>query len=218
MSLSMLRALHLGDSSFPSGAFAFSWGLERAAATGMVTRDTFPTWLASELLDRWAKFDRIILAGAWRCPAEDYATWEADIDVYYWSEPLRQYSMQAGAAFLAGGARFGDPAAERILTACQNGKALGHLPAVQGAFLASQGLPLAEALAIAAHGATQTLVSAAVRLSLISASEGQRAHAQVLPLLAKATTVPDPGAEPQSFAPLSEIAMLQPSDVSLFVN
>ena len=32
----LLRALQYGDSAFPSGGFAFSWGLEGLAADGLV--------------------------------------------------------------------------------------------------------------------------------------------------------------------------------------
>lgn len=216
--LATLTALQLADTGFPTGAFGFSWGLESAMRLGMVSRDSFGTWLATELLDRWAGFDRLIIARTWRAPLEDFATVEAGIDPCFWSEPLRAQSLRAGHAFLAGTARFGDPVAAHLQTACRSGMALGHVSALQGAVYASQGVPLDLALLAAAHSTASGLVSAGVRLGMISAVEGQRAYAAVLPELALAAVPPDRDSLPAAFAPLSEIAMLNPPSAPLFVN
>ena len=44
MSAALLAALQLADSGFPSGAFAWSWGMEAAAGAGQVSRATFVLW------------------------------------------------------------------------------------------------------------------------------------------------------------------------------
>ena len=50
----LLAALHLGDSAFPSGAFAFSWGLEGLAADGLVTAEADLALLLEDLfVNRW---------------------------------------------------------------------------------------------------------------------------------------------------------------------
>lgn len=218
MSAALLKTLQLADSGFPTGAFGFSWGLEGAIDAGMVTRDTFGTWLEAELLDRWSGFDRIILAEAWQRPLDAFAEYEAEVDLLFWSEPLRAHSLNAGRAFLAGTQRFGDPVAAALKLKCQKGTALGHLAPVLGAVFASQGLPLDLALAAAAHGAAQSLTSAAIRLSLVSAIEGQRAYRAIQTQLAGAIAPPPRGTLPASFAPLSEIAMLTPMKAPLFIN
>ncbi|MEM8728999.1 MAG: urease accessory UreF family protein [Pseudomonadota bacterium] len=218
MTTELLKAMQLADTSFPTGAFGFSWGLESAITAGMVTRRTFGAWLETELLDRWASFDRVVLAEAWRQPVEDFAAYEAEVDVLFWSEPLRETSIQAGSVFLTGLQRFGDPVAGRLHAACRTGQALGHLCPVQGAVFASQGVPLDLTLAAAAHATAEALVSAAVRLSLISAVDGQQAYAGLQPQLAQVIPPPPRGATPIAFAPLSEIAQLNPPAAPLFVN
>ncbi|MEM1073397.1 MAG: urease accessory UreF family protein [Pseudomonadota bacterium] len=218
MSAPLLKVLQFADSSFPTGAFGFSWGLESAIEAGMVTRGTFQAWLEAEMLDRWASFDRIILAEAWRQPFDAFAAYEADIDLLFWSDPLRASSLTAGRAFLTGAARFGDPVAEALKDMCETGATLGHLSSAQGAVFSSQGLPLNLCLAAAAHSSAQALVSAAVRLALISAIEGQRIYRIIQPQLAEAITTPMRGSQPASFAPLGEIAMLTPPKAPLFIN
>lgn len=218
MNASLLRALQLADSSFPTGSFGFSWGLEGAIDAGMVTRQSFQAWLETEMLDRWAAFDRVILAEAWHLSIDEHAAYEAEIDLLFWSEPLRAHSLNAGRAFLAGVERFGDPAAAKLKDMRQKGLVLGHLPAVQGAVFASQSLPLDLSLAAAAHSAAQAMTSAAIRLSLISAIEGQRIYRAIQPQLSQAINTPARGAMPASFAPLSEIAMLTPLKAPLFMN
>ncbi|MEL7049891.1 MAG: urease accessory UreF family protein [Pseudomonadota bacterium] len=218
MTVALLKAMQLADTSFPTGGFGFSWGLESAVAAGVVTRLTFDAWLETELLDRWANFDRVILAEAWQRPLDTFADYEAEVDVLFWSEPLRQHSVRAGHAFLVGTQRFGDPAAATLKDMCRKDAAHGHLSPVQGAVFASQRLPLELAIAAAAHGAVQALTSAAVRLSLISALEAQRAYTALQPSLAAVMEAPARGTTPTSFAPLSEMAMLTPPSAPLFMN
>lgn len=218
MTHALLKALQLADTSFPTGAFGFSWGLEGAIASGFVTRDGFGTWLAAELLDRWATFDRVIIAEAWQGSSKEYPSYEREVDALFWSEPLRQHSLKAGHAFLTGMALFGDAEATRVKDLCRKGVARGHLATAQGAVFASQGVALDLALAAVAHGTAQTIISAGVRLSLISAIEGQRAYAGLQSDLAEAAVPPATGTSPSAFAPLSEIAMLRPPAQPLFVN
>ncbi len=216
MSLDLLRALQLADSGFPSGAFAYSWGLERAIEHGHVTRTTFGTWLAVEMLGRWAEFDRIVLADAWR--AKDPLRVDRDTDILFMAEPLRIQSAEAGQALLAAASRLGDPVAKQYRVTIADGDAAGHLPVAQGAVFRSMGLGLEMALATSAHAAAQGLASAAVRLGLLGALQAQACLRNIHPDLAQMTTAPPPGALPASFAPISEIAMMHASDGRLFAN
>lgn len=59
----LLRALHFADSAFPSGGFAFSWGLETLLAEGRADGRNLRGWIAAELRGRWHQFDRVALAG-----------------------------------------------------------------------------------------------------------------------------------------------------------
>jgi urease accessory protein len=204
VSAALLAALQVADSAFPTGGFAFSWGLETALADGRVDRRSFPLWLETELVQRWRPFDRIAVARAW---SGDLAI-DDEIDLLLWAEPLRLRSREAGAALLASAARLGVPAPRDEL----------HLPVAQGALFRAMGLTRELALAASAHAAAQALVSAAVRLGAIGALEGQRALAALRPALAEAVAPPEPHEHPAAFAPVSEIAMLRPLAGRLFVN
>ncbi|MEO0678878.1 MAG: urease accessory UreF family protein [Pseudomonadota bacterium] len=216
----VLAAMQLADSAFPSGAFAYSWGLEAALADGRVDRRGFAAWLEAEMLGRWAPFDRVALAMAHRAAEAggDPADVDREIDLAFWAEPLRARSAEAGQAFLGAAARLGDGAALALREAALAGEAPGHLPAAQGAVFRSMGLDLALALAASAHGAAQSLASAAVRLSLIGALDAQRALIALRPALAEAAGPPPPDQRPAAFSPLAEIAQLRPPPDRLFIN
>lgn len=216
MSLDLLRALQLADSGFPSGAFAYSWGTERAVENGHVTRATFGAWLLIEMLDRWAEFDRVVLTDAYR--AEDPLLVDAETDLLFMAEPLRAQSAEAGQAFLSAAARLSDPVAERFCAAVLDGHAAGHLAVAQGAVYKSMGLGLELALITSAHATAQGLVTAAVRLGLVGALEAQVHLRDLHTKLAPMTTPPPMDAQPASFAPISEIAMMHPAEGRLFAN
>ncbi|MEM7522184.1 MAG: urease accessory UreF family protein [Pseudomonadota bacterium] len=219
MTPELLLSLQLGDSAYPSGAFAFSWGLEGAAADGQVDRASFGAWAAGELLQRWARFDRPVLAAAWARRGDDLLAYDLEVDRLFWAEPVRRRSAEAGAVFLAAAARLGSETAARLSDAAHVGRAAGHPPVAQGAVYAEVGLPLDHALAVSAHMAAQGLASAGVRLGLISAFDGQRVLGDLRPDIAAAIAGTD-GAdeEPAPFAPISEISMFRPADGRLFVN
>lgn len=57
-----LALLQLGDSAFPAGGFAFSWGIEGLAADGLLSnRGDLDGVIADHLAQRWASMDRILL-------------------------------------------------------------------------------------------------------------------------------------------------------------
>lgn len=216
MSAALIRALQLGDSAFPSGGFAHSWGLESAVREGLVDRASFAAWLEFDMLGRWAQFDRPALAMAHR--ADDPLAVDAEIDLRIWAEPLRRRSAEAGQAFLTATARLGDPVAATLREAAFDGRAQGHLPVAQGAVFRSLGLSLDHALAVSAHAAAQAVATAAVRLGLVGAMGAQAALAALAGTLAEAVAPPPPGTEPAAFAPVAEIAMLRAPDGALFAS
>lgn len=216
MSASLLTAFQLADSGFPSGGFAYSWGMERAAEEGRVTRAGFADWIASEMLGRWALFDRVVLARAHAAP--DLIACDRETDTLFWAEPLRLRSAEAGQALLAAAVRLDDGVAMVLRDAVAEGRAAGHLPVVQGGVFRSMGLDLPMALSTSAHQAVQGLASAGVRLGLVGAFEVQRIMTRLRNDLARAAVPLDEDAEPASFAPISEIAMLRPSEGRLFAN
>lgn len=207
----LLMALHLADSGFPSGLFAFSWGLEAALAEGQADARDLQGWIASELCGRWYPFDRVALAGGWRLRGAALADWNRQIDRAIPAEAQRQQSLQAGAALMTAAARMGirvDPALDGA----------GHAPVVHGQILAASGLDLPTALAVSAMATARGMGSAAVRLGRAGAVGVQRDLRDLLPLIADLATPPDPATLPASFAPISDIALMRPLPGRLFVN
>lgn len=204
--LSLLTAMHLADSSFPSGLFAFSWGLEAALAEGQASPGDLAGWIGAELHGRWHPFDRVALAGGWRCTGAELEDWDALVDASIPAEAQRQQSLQAGAALAASARRIGLALGE------------GHAPVVHGRFLRLSGLDLPPALAVSAMGMVQGLASAAVRLGRVGAVAVQRDLLAMLPRIAALTDPPGTDDLPASFAPISDIALMRPPVSRLFVN
>lgn len=173
--------------SFPVGAYAYSHGLEMAAEQGLV-RDyaTLASWL-TDLLDRGSLRSDIILASqAMRAAAAKQLARSKEI-------------VELGVAL--------QPSSERYLEATQQGRSF--IEQVEGAWPIDTlsellaGLrrdahelvityPVAFGLAVGAHGLAElpaltaygiafvsNLASAAIRLSLIGQSEGQRLIAEL---------------------------------------
>ena len=66
-----MALLQFGDSFFPSGSVAFSWGLEGLAENGGVTdAETVHAFVLGQLHARWAQFDRAVVVLAHRSTAE----------------------------------------------------------------------------------------------------------------------------------------------------
>lgn len=204
--LSLLTALHLADSAFPTGLFAFSWGLEAALAEGQANPHDLVGWITTELNGRWYPFDRIALAGGWHRHGDTLAEWNALVDASMPVEGQRQHSLQAGAALAASARRIGVPMKD------------GHASVVHGRFLHLTGLDLRAALSVSAIGMARGLTSAAVRLGRVGAVAVQRDLLALLPTIATLIQPPDKDALPASFAPISDIALMRPQETRLFVN
>ena len=67
----LLAALQHGDSFFPGGATAFSWGLETLAGEGRVaTAADVRDYVRTQLRGRWATFDRAAMIAAYRAAGD----------------------------------------------------------------------------------------------------------------------------------------------------
>jgi urease accessory protein len=172
--------------SFPVGAFAYSHGLEKAAELCLVTdRETLTAWLGDLIEAGSLRNDLILTAVAWRAvrgtgwnelaQAAELATALAP------SAERNLETTQQGSSFLAQiTAAWPSP---RVAAALAELATRGIDPAA-GAGLA---YPIAFALAAAGHDVplepalaaygtafAGTLVSAAIRLSLVGQTDGQR--------------------------------------------
>jgi len=216
MTLSTIRAMQLSDSSFPTGVFAFSWGLEGALADGQVCKNTLVDWVCSELRTRWFRFDRIALAGGHRLSGTELTDWFDTIDTLMPAELLRRESAQAGDALFASARALRinmDPGA--VAAQIQGA---GHFSVAHGVFLAACGLDLPSALAASALSMARGAFSTAVRLGISGAITTQRDLLGLAPLIAEMVVVPDPSELPSGFMPLSDVALMRPRSGRLFIN
>ncbi|MCA0847419.1 urease accessory protein UreF [Salipiger thiooxidans] len=211
----LVTALQLGDSAFPTGAFAYSWGMETLLADAQLQRRDLAGFVETELSGRWHGIDRPALAGGWR--AETIADLE-DCDLSLWSEAQRRASQEAGAATLAAATRLELASAREIRASVTAGRMAGHLPVLTGALHRGAGLGLTTALLVAAQGFLRGLLSAAVRLGQAGALEAQRIARALAPTLIDMARPPAPGTLPQGFSPMTDIALMRPHAARLFVN
>jgi len=218
----LLTALQHGDSFFPSGGFAFSWGLETLHAEGAVaSADDVARFAEGQIRHRWAPCDRPAMLAAHRAAADwdAVAAVDAELEALALPAALRTGSRRAGRALLGVHARLGAPGAAAYRTVIADLGAPGHLAVVQGVVWRSAGIAEADAAALSAYTLIVGIVGAAVRLGAIGHVDGQktlsRLHAAIVALLAE----PAP-AHPSAFTPAADIAMMRHErrHVRLFAN
>ena len=219
----LLTLLQHGDSQFPSGGFAFSWGLEGLQVDGLIARSDLASFLEGQFQMRWSNFDRVLIAEAHRLAADQDALLVLDdwIDATIPAAAARQGSKRAGQALLGVHARLGTTHAAAFRDRLRQGAGHGHAPVVQGLVLAGVGLDLPRAIAAAAHTTAVAICTAAIRLGLASHIDAQRALASLRPTLAAIIDLPLPRPdEIAAFTPASEIAMMRQAgqNLRLFSN
>ncbi|MDU6376159.1 MAG: urease accessory UreF family protein [Bradyrhizobium sp.] len=138
--LPLLRAIWQADAAFPSGAFAFSYGIEGALALRPdMSLGEFERLCAAVLQQRWAGYDRIALQRAFRAgrDLDALAAVDREIEASTMIEALRAGSRRNGASFLAAHARLGQPLALKLRAQVKAGDCLGHIAVMQGAIWAA---------------------------------------------------------------------------------
>jgi urease accessory protein len=224
MMLSILQTIWQADGTFPSGSFAFSYGVEGVVARRSRLDGTALTELTTAIIRRrWATCDRIALVQAFRAAGALHAmaAIDRDVEASTFGGTIREGSRRNGGSFLASHARLGDAAALRLRDAVRAGVCLGHIAVMQGAVWQAMGLDVKLAQLASAYGVASGVIAAAVRLGAIGALEGQRVLRGCLPLIDTLVAQPVPDhAELSSFVPFLEIAAARHAraDLRLFVN
>jgi urease accessory protein len=212
----LLAAMHLGDSGFPSGAFAFSWGLEGLAADGMVHTEADLTALMEHVIrDRWATFDRIVLRRVYAmgdlvAEIERLVSLDLEVEAATWAAPLRAGSKRAGRALLNVHERLGSAEARAYRGRVVGDGRLGHLAVAQGVVWRAGGLTFDAAQTVGVWTTATGIASAAVRLGIVGhlGAQGVLAHARRLaPAILE--ELPDPETPLSSFAPLLDVALMR---------
>ncbi len=222
--LSTLRAIWQADGAFPSGAFAFSYGLEGAIAMrGDMTMREFEQLVMTILRQRWASYDRIALLRSFRAKGElsVIAAIDREVEASTLVEALRNGSRRNGASFLASHARLGDELARLLRDAARRGECLGHIAVMQGAVWSAAGLTEELAQLTSGYAVASGLVAVAVRLGAIGALRGQAVLKACLPLIGEIASRAIPNeVEMESFVPFLDIASARhaQADLRLFAN
>ncbi len=205
-----LAMLQHGDSAYPAGGFAFSWGVEGLAADGLLDGAAeLDTLIAEHLRFRWASMDRILLCRAFAAPDLDaVAATDRLAEASTPSAQMREGSHRAGRALLGVSVRLGGPLTSAYRPMVSADARLGHLPIIQALVYRDAGMGLEAAQLLSGWTLVTGLVSAAVRLGLVGHIEAQQALGAARQVLqALLADPPEADAEPSSFTPLIDIAV-----------
>lgn len=210
---SSLLMLQHGDSFFPSGSVAFSYGMETLCADVKVeTQSDVQRFLEQHLRYRWASLDRTLLRTAWCAGGNLDIVQSADLTQQRMSIPheSRTGSWRAGRALLSVHERLGTRCALEYSERIDRGSALGHLCVIQGLVWWGVGLSVEQAETLSVHTMCVGMVSAAIRLGVIGHTGAQRLLTDLRALAEDALNTPCVHAEAvRSFTPAADIAMMR---------
>ncbi len=207
----LLTALQHGDSFFPGGGFAASWGLETLFTDAYVQdAETLLHFVQGQLRHRWARCDRAALVWAHRAAGEleKVAGVDAELEALSLARELRVVSQRAGRALLRVHDRLKTPRAADYLACVKTGQAWGHLPVVQGLVWRGVGLDAEQASLLSGHLQGVAFVSAAIRLGFVSHIQAQLIIQQIRSTLTALLAAPLPQLL-TSFTPVADIAMMR---------
>jgi urease accessory protein len=175
--------------TFPIGGYTYSHGIEYAVESGhIVNRMDLVRWVAAILEHGAGRTDAVLFAAAYRAVLADDETglrWAAErADVLRGSSELALESTAQGTAFLSTVGNTWPPEGlgrwAGVLTA--EGRPPAHAVAV-AVVTACARMPLEMALTGFLHAFAANLVSAGVRLVPLGQTDGQRAIAELDPII-----------------------------------
>ncbi len=165
--------LQLADAAFPAGGFAHSAGLEAARQLGeTTTRDALDRFVEGALWQ--AGHSALPVALAAHATPDGVARLDDLSDVLVTSPLANRASRAQGRALLAASVRiFDEPRIAHLDAVVRAKETPGHYAPMFGAIVATLGVSRDDAARIFLHLALRTVTSAAVRLGLVGAHEGQ---------------------------------------------
>lgn len=169
--------------SFPTGAFAFSHGLEQAAARGWLPdAAALEAWLRDLVQHGSTRNDLILLAAAWRAVSNGDVATLGEINALALalqaSSERHLETVTQGNAFLATLLAAWPCAGLDAVRATVAGDVA--YPVIVGASAAAHGIALDATLIAFGLVFAGSLVSATIRLSVIGQTDGQRVLARLL--------------------------------------
>jgi urease accessory protein len=186
-SSALYRLLAWVSPGFPIGSFAFSHGLEAAAASGAVRdRDSLQLWISAIVTSGGGRIDADILCDAYRASSAGDIGALMDANrrgvAFRATAETRLETTAQGEAFLAAcRAAWPNP----VLDSWPEGEAVCYA-AVIGAAAAQAGIALDCALLGYLQALATNLVSVGLRLGIIGQTDGQRIVAALEPVISAA--------------------------------
>jgi urease accessory protein len=208
----LFAVLQHGDGQFPSGAFAFSWGLEGLWTEARLRRPDVPVFVLSQLRHRWAKVDRVALVAAHRAGdnLERILGLDREIETLSLVRSMRVGSRRAGGALLGIHQRLGTPGAAEYHRLVQVGSAPGHVAVVQAVVWRGCGLPEPVVEVLSAYSLASGMLTAAIRLRAIGHVDAQRSLRDCQAVAAEIVSeAVKPPYRMATFNPIAEIAMMR---------
>jgi urease accessory protein len=187
VSLPLSILLQVSDSAFPTGAFAYSSGLEALARAGKFTGMPALQAYLDAYLRQAGDFDLAFLAAAHA--EEDPAAFDllcAEWDASLWNHPIRRASLRQGRALLDSLAETFPRSGLSVLreAAARGAAAAGegdlHFVPALGRALALLGADADQACWVYLHGLVRDQVAAAMRLGLLGPRSAQSLQARAL--------------------------------------
>ncbi len=176
----LYRLLAWLSPSYPIGAFSYSHGIETAVEEGFIQdRASLVAWLETVLRDGTGRVDGALFAAAWRAAgAADWLTFDDVAEratAWRGTSEMALESRQQGGSFLSI-TRTAWPHAALVAAHDRLGGELA-LPVAVALAAAAHGITLEMALGAYLHAFTANLISAAVRTVPLGQSDGQLALA-----------------------------------------
>ena len=194
----LLAVLQHGDSFFPSGSLAFSWGLETLRNDGLIQNAEDVEWfVVDQLRHRWATMDRPVLVAAHRAAddLESVVAIDRLVEAMSLAREARDGSRRAGAALLSVHQSLGTEGASAYQKWVKARRAWGHLAVVQGLVWHGAGLDEMAASAVSGHTLCVGLLGAALRLGVIGHIDSQRSLARLRNEIVEVLAAPAPALE-----------------------
>ena len=172
----LLRLLQVSDSTFPTGSFSHSLGLEAFAEAGELRDAEDLRRLVGLHLHAMATSDCVALRASWGAGLEDLLRIDKLLSATKLSRELRVASSSTGKRFLLSVAALGveDAVLESFTRVVRDGDSPGNVAVGYGAAAPALGLDPEEALLSYLFASTAALVSAGQKLVPLGGSVAQR--------------------------------------------
>jgi urease accessory protein len=209
-----LELLHVCDSLFPVGAFAYSDGLESATSTGVISSaEDLRAWIDVVLDETIGRAEGPVVWRAWQAvrdrDRDALVRLDEEVTALKPAASARQSSRAMGLRLITTWRTLHpDPRLEHLLAHVKN----PALPIAFAAACASSGVEQRESVEAFAYTRLAATISAAMRLMPIGQTD---AHTLLARTLARVPRIVDAiaerdgvGGEPESFTPAMDIAVM----------